>query len=91
MPARLIWAAPLLALSALLPLAGRPARAASPLVGDVNGDCTVNILDLAMVARRYLTAQGSLLYAPMYDLNGDGVINILDLELVAARMGTRCL
>ncbi len=90
MPMRLAWAAPLLALSALLPLAGRPTHAATPLVGDVNGDCAVNILDLSMIARRYLTAQGSLLYAPIYDLNGDGVINILDLQIVAARMGTRC-
>ena len=42
---------------------------------DVNGDGTVNILDLVMVANGFGTD------AP--DVNGDGVVNILDLVAVA--------
>ncbi len=80
----------LLGLLLFVAAAATPARASSPLVGDFNGDCTVNILDLSMIAHRYLAARGSLLYAPMYDLNGDGVINILDIQMVAARLFTRC-
>ena len=46
-----------------------------PPTADVNGDGTVNILDLVMVANAFGEA------AP--DLNGDGVVNVLDLVLVA--------
>ena len=63
---------------------------ASSLVGDVNDDCTVNITDLALVARGYLTSVGSLLYAPQYDLNHDLVINILDIQIVAAHYLQHC-
>ncbi len=59
-------------------------------VGDVNGDCIVNGLDLNLIARRFLTAVGSLLYSPAYDLNHDGVINILDIQIVAAHFGQHC-
>ncbi len=48
------------------------------LAGDVNEDNVVTILDLAYIARHYLTAD------PLADLNGDGVVNILDLALVAS-------
>ena len=50
---------------------------------DVNGDGTVNILDLVFVASR-LGNQGQNLPA---DVNGDGVVNILDLVLVAGMFG----
>ena len=42
---------------------------------DVNGDGTVNILDLVVVANAFGKQQP--------DLNGDGVVNILDLVVVA--------
>lgn len=66
------------------------ASAATTLVGDVNGDCKVNLTDLLLVASRYETAVGSLLYSPRYDLNHDGVINIIDIQTVAAHYGQRC-
>ena len=50
-------------------------KAEAPPTADVNGDGTVNILDLVMVANAFGEA------AP--DLNGDGVVNVLDLVLVA--------
>ena len=66
-------------------------RAPAPqLIGDVNGDCVVNILDLTLVGERYLIGIGSLLYSPRYDLNGDGVINILDIQTVAAYFLQHC-
>lgn len=76
--------APLLLLALARPVA------ASTLVGDVNNDCVVNVLDLSIEASRYLTGVGSLLYSPTYDLNGDGVINILDIQIVAAHYNQTC-
>lgn len=70
-------------------VAARPATA-STLVGDVNGDCIVNGLDLGIEAQRYMTSVGSLLYAPRYDLNSDGVVNILDIQIIAAHVGQTC-
>ena len=45
------------------------------IVGDVNGDGTVNIQDLVIVANAIGKAEP--------DLNGDGVVNIQDLVIVA--------
>ncbi len=84
------WIAPVLV--ALLlgagALAARPASAA--LIGDVNGDCQVNLLDLSLVASRYGYSIGSLLYSPRYDLNHDGIINIFDVQIVAGHIGQHC-
>ena len=50
-----------------------------PITADVNGDGSVNILDLVVIASA-LGNQGQNLAA---DVSGDGVVNILDLILVA--------
>ena len=50
-----------------------------PMTADVNGDGSVNILDLVVIASA-LGNQGQNLAA---DVSGDGVVNILDLILVA--------
>ena len=53
------------------------------LTGDVNGDGTVNISDLVLVASNLgETGQNAA------DVNGDGVVNIADLVLVAGALGT---
>ena len=53
------------------------------LSGDVNGDGTVNIADLVLVASNLgQTGQNAA------DVNGDGVVNIADLALVAGELGT---
>ena len=53
------------------------------LIGDVNGDGTVNIGDLVLVASNLgQTGQNAA------DVNSDGVINIADLVLVAGALGT---
>ena len=53
------------------------------LTGDVNGDGTVNIADLVLVASNLgQTGQNAA------DVNSDGVVNIADLVLVAGALGT---
>ena len=49
---------------------------------DLNGDGTVNVLDLTLVARD-LGKTGS----PVGDVNGDGAVNVLDLVRVAQDLG----
>ena len=61
---------------------GTPGHPQSSLIGDVNGDGTINILDLVFVASRFDEAG-----ATAADLNGDGEVNIQDLVLVANRLG----
>ena len=53
------------------------------LKGDVNGDGSVNITDLVLVAGALgKTGQNAM------DVNGDNVVNIADLVLVAGALGT---
>ena len=53
------------------------------LTGDVNGDGTVNIGDLVLVASNLgKTGQNAA------DVNGDSIVNIADLVLVAGALGT---
>ena len=54
-----------------------------PISADVNGDGSVNILDLVSVASQFGNA-GTNLAA---DVSRDGVVNILDLVLVAGTFG----
>ncbi len=56
-----------------------------PLLGDVNRDGMVNILDLTLVASSFnqqVSAEGN-----PADVNGDGVVNIVDLAKVAGALG----
>ena len=50
-----------------------------PIIADVNGDGSVNILDLVSIASEFESEKPNL----AADVNKDGVINILDLILVA--------
>jgi hypothetical protein len=63
------------------------------LLGDVNGDGVVNIVDMSIVAvqngatNAYPYGFGSGYYNPDADLNNDGVINIVDVTIVSTHMG----
>lgn len=54
-----------------------------PLIGDVNEDGKVNILDLTLVASSFTAASP---VPPRVDVNADGTVNILDMVLVAQHL-----
>ena len=62
---------------------GTPGYPQASLMGDVNGDGAVNILDLVFVASRFGETA-----APEADVNGDGTVNIEDLVAVANSLGS---
>jgi hypothetical protein len=63
------------------------------LEGDVNVDCVVNVIDQQLMAMRFLTSIGSLLYDRRYDLEppqSDGDIDVKDLQFVYGRTDSTC-
>jgi autotransporter-associated beta strand protein len=58
------------------------------LYGDVNGDRTVNGLDLALFRTAFGTSLGNPNYVDYLDQNGDGAINGLDLAAFRTHFGT---
>ena len=65
------------------------AEAVYNLLGDINGDCKINVLELVLVRNRLgqSTSTGDNWKA---DLDQDGRINVLDLILLRNRLGTGC-
>lgn len=57
------------------------------VVGDVNGDGVVNVIDLSIVSLSYGTFEGEPDYNPEADLNEDGVVDMRDLTIVAMHLG----
>ena len=53
------------------------------IVGDVNEDGVVNVLDMVLVAHAFGIEKPS---NSRVDVNGDGVVNILDLVMVAQNL-----
>jgi len=49
------------------------------VLGDLNGDGIINILDIIVTVNIILGTQP---YNPLGDLNGDGGINILDMDYI---------
>ena len=54
---------------------------------DINGDRSVNIIDLAQVGAAFGAIPSSPNWNPNADMNFDSVINIIDLAIVAANFG----
>jgi hypothetical protein len=57
------------------------------IVGDVNGDFKVTILDVVGITGIYGSKQGEPGFNPNADLNGDGKITILDVVTCTGRYG----
>jgi hypothetical protein len=53
--------------------------------GDVNGDCTVDLLDLVAVASSLGSGDAAA------DVNGDGRVDVLDVVAVIQHLGEQCL
>jgi len=63
------------------------------LEGDLNEDCTINIVDDQLIAVRYSAFFGDLRYSPYYDLEPtltDNDIDIKDVQFVFGRNGSNC-
>ncbi len=60
------------------------------LRGDVNGDGTVNILDVGAVTGRLGANRGDPRYDSASDLNNDGSIDILDVGIVTGYLAHTC-
>ena len=77
------------ALAVLLGMLGAPASAGECTVGDLNGDDTVNVLDLIDL----LLCFGGPSVPPCDtgDTNADGVINVLDLITLLLNWGPTTL
>jgi C1A family cysteine protease len=58
-----------------------------PLEGDVNGDCVVDIMDLAIVLANYGAPDPT---PEQGDLDADGDVDLADLGLVLANYGREC-
>ncbi len=54
---------------------------------DINGDSSVNIIDLSQIGAAFGAFPSSANWNPNADLNFDSLINIIDLVIVAANFG----
>lgn len=53
---------------------------------DVNYDDIIDILDLALVARKYNTVNGDNMWDTNLDVNEDGVVDIFDIVMISKKM-----
>ncbi|MGA9387910.1 MAG: hypothetical protein WBV70_03685 [Candidatus Bathyarchaeia archaeon] len=60
---------------------------ADGLVGDFNGDGTVDIKDVAGASLAFGSYLGDPRWNPKVDLNGDNVIDMVDLVIIAKNFG----
>jgi parallel beta-helix repeat protein len=60
------------------------------MMGDVNGDGKVNIVDIFMVAKAFGSHMGDQRYRLDCDFNRDDVINIADIWSIAKNFGKKC-
>ncbi len=60
------------------------------ILGDLNGDCKVDILDVAITAVAFDTREGDVRWNPDADINGDGRVDIVDVAMAAANLGKTC-
>lgn len=58
-----------------------------PLIGDINGDGTINAQDLAILQQAYGSSQGSSNWNPNADLNHDNTVDEQDLYILSQNYG----
>lgn len=59
----------------------------TPILGDINGDGTIDVNDLILLVEAYGATSTSPNWNPDADLNDDGVIDIYDLQLLGKNYG----
>jgi uncharacterized repeat protein (TIGR02543 family) len=57
------------------------------LLGDVNGDGRVNLIDIAIAAKAFGSTPSSPRWNLAADINGDGIVDMKDLALIARNIG----
>jgi hypothetical protein len=57
------------------------------IVGDINGDCAVNIHDIHLFGKVFNTTPADLLWIAEVDINDDLVIDAEDLRIINAHYG----
>jgi nitroreductase len=57
------------------------------ILGDINGDYKVNILDIVLIAKAFHAQPGDMRWNPNVDLNEDRQINIIDITIAAIYFG----
>ena len=62
----------------------------SLLLGDANGDCRVDFLDLVLILYAWGSAPGSAIWNPSADLNGDGKVDLIDFYAAVMNYGSVC-
>lgn len=60
------------------------------VIGDVNGDCKVDIKDLVITAIAFGKTTGTSGYSSVADLNADGKVDIRDISYVGMTFGSTC-
>ena len=60
------------------------------LLGDVNGDCRVDMTDVSALVKDLGRRAGDPAFNPSTDLNDDGVVNTADLTIIIQLLGTSC-
>jgi hypothetical protein len=62
-------------------------RPAFAILGDVNQDGKVDVIDIAMVSKAYGSTPSSPRWNPAADLNEDLRVDVTDLAIVSAHFG----
>ena len=52
----------------------------------INYDDVIDILDLALVARKYNTLDGDNMWDTNLDVNEDGIVDIFDIIMISKKM-----
>ncbi len=75
-----------------IPAAAQPGsvNVTNGLAGDLDGNCSVDIVDIMQVAGRWGTQVGDVGYDEHDDLDGNGQVDIVDIMQVAGHWGESC-